>query len=198
MKTRQHTSGGVSVQVKGKNLSISPTLHNQVVRKMERLDKYLDRLQEIEVELGVEHTRAAGRHNRVEATGLVFGRVIRVVASGADMYTAIDEAVDKLYRQLNRQKEKMKSHHGGKLSEEIVVEPVSNEDTSSLDGEMDAQPVIIIEHIDMKPQFEDEAMEELQAGRQGFYVFLNAQSEQINVLYRHSDGTFGLIQPRTG
>lgn len=199
MGKTNRTAGGVSVHVKGKNLSITPALRDQVVHKMTKLDKYLDRLQEIEVELCTEKTRQADHHNQVEATTHVLGRTIRVTAANSDMYAAIDEAVDKLYRQLNRKKERVKGHHNGKLAEVVPLEDLSDvaagEETQ---GQEPDEPVIRVELLEMKPQFEDEAIEEMEQQGKTFYVFLNARNEHVNVVYRHSDGTYGLIKPRVG
>src|SRR5438270_4124391 len=117
MKSARQTGSGVSIQVKGKGLPVTQALREQVTYKMKRLDKYLDRLQTIEVELCHEKTRESIHQNQVEATAHVPGRTIRVTTSNADMYAAIDEAVDKLYRQLNRKKERMKAHHFTKPAE---------------------------------------------------------------------------------
>jgi putative sigma-54 modulation protein len=196
MKKGHRTPGGVSVQVKGKNLAVTPALHDQVVHKMNRLDKYLDRLSAIEVELCTEKTRQADHHNHVEATAHVPGRTIRVNADNSDMYAAIDLAVDKLYRQLNRQKERMKTHRGGRgtPAERSISEGVEKE----AEGERAADTPLHVERLDVKPQYEEEAIEEMDALGRDFYVFLNARNEQLNVLYRREDGSYGLIEPRTG
>jgi putative sigma-54 modulation protein len=196
MGKTHRTAGGVSVLVKGKNLSITPALRDQVVHKMTKLDKYLDRLQEIEVELCTEKTRQADHHNQVEATTHVLGRTIRVTATNSDMYAAIDDAVGKLYRQLNRKKERVKGHHNGKLAEVVPLEDLSDMAVGEETQEEPDEPVIRVELLEMKPQFEDEAIEEMELQGKNFYVFLNARNEQVNVVYRHSDGTYGLIEPR--
>ena len=194
MKREHHTPGGVSVQVKGKNIPVTPALRDLVVRKMHRLDKYLNRLQAIEVELCTESTRDASHHNHVEATTHVLGRTIRVTSNNSDMHAAIDEAVDKMYRQLNRQKERIKSHHGSKPAEVLPL-PEAPATEPALPRGDGAAPVIRVERLSDKPRFEEEAIEEMEALGQDFYVFLNARSEQMNVVYRRTDGTYGLIQP---
>lgn len=198
MRKGNRTAGGVSVRVKGKNIAITQPLHDQVVHKMAKLDKYLDRLNEIEVELWTEKTREADRHNHVEATAHVLGRTIRVTSEDSDMYAAIDEAVDKFYRQLNRHKERLKAHHAGKLSDVLPV--VEGElglaaDVADERAEPVEEPRILVERLEMKPQFEDEAIEEMEVLGQSFYVFLNARNESVNVVYRRADGAYGLIEP---
>lgn len=197
MKRAHGPAGEVDVRVKGKNLTITPALHDQVVEKMRKLDKYLDRLQGIDVELSTEKTREADRHNVVEATTHVAGRTIRACTEGADMYAAIDEAVDKLYRQLNRQKERMKSHHGGRAPEVLPVEAGVDlpADVGEINEPLDR--VIRIERLDVKPQFEDEAIDELESSGKQFHVFVNAQSEQVNVVYRDQSGGYVLVKTKS-
>jgi putative sigma-54 modulation protein len=201
MKKGRRTQAKVSVRVKGKNMVITPALRELVEHKMGRLDKYHDRLREIEVELCTEKTREASRHNHVEATTYLLGRTIRVTAEDDEMYAAIDEAVDKLYRQLNRQKERLKAHHGVKLAEALPVEetaPAIFDEAVELGPDAVGAPVILTERLEVKPLFEDEAVLEMDAQAHDFYVFLNARSERLNVLYRRGDGTYGLIEPVPG
>lgn len=200
MKKGNRTPGGVSVQVKGKNLAIPGSLHDQVVHKMHRLDKYLDRLDELHVELSTEKTRDSDHHNHVEVTAHVPGQTLRVTCVNADMHAAIDEAVMKLYRQLNRKKERMKSHHSRPL-DVLVGDAMETAPEATISQPADpgeAAEITRVERLEVKPQFEDEAIAELAGSDNVFYVFLNARNEQVNVLYRRGDGTFGLIEPRTG
>lgn len=197
MKKEHRTSGRVDVHVKGKNLTITAALQDQVVNKMHRLDKYLDRLERIDVELWTEHTREADQHNHVEATAHVLGRTIRVATVHSEMYAAVDEAVDKLYRQLNRHKERIKSHHGAKLADLLPGEEPETAPAPNGMVELEATaPELLVERLDVEPIFEDEAIEEFHAGQKPFLVFLNARNEQVNVLYRRQDGHYGLIEPR--
>lgn len=194
--------GEVTIRVKGRNLAITPPLHDLVVHKMGRLERYLDRLSDIEVELCTEKTREAVRHNHVEATAHVPGRTIRVTAENSDMQAAVDEAVDKLYRQLNRKKERMKAHHAGKLADVLPTVGreggVPEDAETSVDGSAEAPSPLVVERLEMKPQFEDEAIEAMDALGRDFYVFLNARSENLNVVYRRPDGSYGLIEPSPG
>jgi putative sigma-54 modulation protein len=197
LRKGRQTPADVNVQVKGKNLSISASLRDQIVKKMQRLDKYLVRINGIEVEVWTEKTRDAGQVCHINAMTHATGRTLRVTASDVEMLTAVDDAVDKLYRQLNRTKEKMKAHSASKPSEAIASELTAS-DLSLTSEDHAAEPVILVEYLQVKPQFEDEAIIELESLKRTFYVFLNARNEQVNVLYRHADGTYGLIEPRVG
>lgn len=190
---RTRDSGGVDVHVKGKNLTVTPALHDQIVRKMERLDKYFDRLQDIDIELSQEKTRDLDQQCHVEATTRVAGRTLRVTGTDGEMYAAVDQVVDKFYRRLNRHKERLKEHSGSKLAElPVVVDQVPD------DTPRERVPSIRPERVTLEPMFEDDAVDELEAGKRDFLMFINAHSEQINVLYRRPDGDYGLVEPRVG
>lgn len=202
MKRSHQPPGQVEVQVKGSHLPVTQALHDQVVQKMAKLDRYFDRLQTIEVELCWEKTRAADQQNRVEATTHVKGRTLRVVATHSDMYAAIDEAVDKLQRSLNRQKERTKSHGTNKIADILPASPTSEDESltglTEIDFESARDAVITHERLEIKPQFEEEAIAEMDASGLSFYVFMNARNESVNVLYRHGDGSYGVIEPQAG
>jgi putative sigma-54 modulation protein len=197
----RHPHQEPTVHVKGKNMTVTPALHDQVVNKMGRLEKYHDRVQTIEVELHTEKTREAAYQSCVEAITHVRGKTLRVTATHEDMHAAIDEAVDKLYRQLHKQKERLKSHHSSKLAE-IVPEPsVDNEspefdvpDDGGASSDADAT-VVHVERLDVEALFEEEAIQEMEALGHGFHVFLNARNERVSVLYKRSDGGYGVIEP---
>jgi putative sigma-54 modulation protein len=200
MKRSHQPPGQVEVQVKGSHLVVTQALNDQVVQKMAKLDRYFDKLQTVEVELCWEKTREASQQNRVEAITHVKGRTLRVVATDSDMYAAIDEVVDKLHRTLNRQKERTKSHGTNKIVDILPagteVDEPDSPDSGDIEPDTDAQPVIVRERLEVKPQFEEEAIAEMDASGLTFYVFLNARNETVNVAYRHSDGTYGVIEPQ--
>lgn len=202
MKRSHQPAGQVEVHVKGSHLVVTQALNDQVVQKMSKLDRYFDRLQAVEVELCWEKTREASQQNRVEAITHVKGRTLRAVAAHSDMYAAIDEVVDKLHRSLNRQKERSKSHGTNKIVDIVppdveTAEPEPGEPLNVEPGN-DNEPVIVRERLEVKPQFEEEAIAEMDASGLAFYVFMNARNECINVVYRHADGTYGLIEPQAG
>ncbi|HZU11209.1 MAG TPA: ribosome-associated translation inhibitor RaiA [Chloroflexota bacterium] len=174
----------VPVHVKGRGVQVTPSLRDHVSRKMQRLSRYLDRLQTIDVILTHERTREADTQHQIEAVAHVPGRTLTVKSAGPDMLTAVDDAVDKLYRQLNRKKERMKGHHGPR-TEPIEIPVLEDEEPEA----------ISVERVDAKPMFEEEAAALLDEGNRPFVVFLNARNEQINVLYRKPNGLLALVEP---
>jgi ribosome hibernation promoting factor len=188
MKTGNGTAGEIDIHVKGKGLSVTPALRDLVERKMSRLDKYHDRLQSVDVELIHEKTRATDQQNAVDVVARVPGRTIRVQAAAAEIHAAVDEAVDKMYRHLNRTKERQKAHHGSSTAEIMATgeeEPV-------------VRARISVERPMVEPLSEEDAVEMLEGSGRALYVFLNARSQHVNVVYRREDGGYAVIEPRVG
>lgn len=189
MRTGDGTAGGIDVHVKGKGLTVTPALRDLVERKMARLDKYHDRLQSVDVELIREKTRETDQQSSVDVIARIPGQTIRVQASAADIHAAVDEAVDKMYRNLNRRKERQKAHHGGKAVEVLgVEEPEPAVQTAR----------ITVERPLVEPLDEEDAIQALEDSGRPVYVFLNARNEQVNVVYRRDDGGFSIVEPRAG
>jgi putative sigma-54 modulation protein len=108
------------------------------------------------------------------------------------MYSAIDIALDKLEKQIKKNKEKIRKYRGGSKSntrEDIV------EDTPFMEDE--AGRHVIVRNIEYKPMDVEEAIMQINLVNDNFLVFTDARSNRVNVLYRRKDGNFGLIQPRS-
>jgi putative sigma-54 modulation protein len=188
MRTHDRTVGRIDIHVKGKGISVTPALRDLVERKMSRLDKYHDRLQSIDVELIREKTRASDQQNAVDVVARVPGQTIRVQATAAEIHAAVDEAVDKMYRHLNRKKERLKDHHAGKPAEVLAPEAEEREGEARITVE---RPLVV-------PLSEEDAVEALEESGRPVYVFLNARNQQVNVVYRRSGGGYSVVEPRAG
>mgnify|MGYP001553233433 CR=1 FL=1 len=172
-----------------KKIDPSSSLKSYVRKKLDRFDKLLDSPGEAHVVLSVEKIR------HIAEITLTCDKIrIHAKEESESMYSSIDTLVDKLKIQINKNKEKVRRHMSGNKksikgsdagypADEIVPE------TSAIDR-------IIVETIDYKPMDVEDAVIELDSGRQSFFVFNNARTEQLNVLYKHNNGKLGLIQPR--
>ena len=164
----------------------SDALKSYAMEKVERLTKYFDGLVEGHVVLGQEKIRHMAEVT-LQANGF------RVVAKeeNADFYTAIDNVVDKLERQLKRHKEKLKRH-----------KPLSNRERRSLresvyayeSFEEEVPRVIQTEHYTTHPMSVDEAVMDMDLSGNAFVVFTD-EDEKVKVVYRRDDGHYGLIEP---
>ena len=168
-----------------KNLDPSDHLKSYVGDKLDRFDKFLDNPAEANVVLAVEKFRHIAEIN-------ISGDRLSIVGKEetVDMYSAIDMVLDKLEKQIKKNKEKTRERRSA----------AKNRNRSMLDEESDLpdediERQIKIRNIEYKPMDIEEAALQMDLTEDNFLVFTNARSDQINVLYRRRDGHFGLIQP---
>ena len=168
-----------------KNLEPSEHLKTYVSEKLNRFDKLLDNPAEAGVMLVVE------KHRHIAEVSIAGDRlsIIGKEETG-DMYSAIDKVLDKLEKQLKRNKQKIRERRAGAKGQTRTIReesPALPEDEFVRD--------IKIENLEYKPMDVEEAVLQMGLTDQNFLVFTNARSSQINVLYRRKDGHYGLIQP---
>jgi putative sigma-54 modulation protein len=169
-----------------KNLDPSEHLKSYVTEKLNRFDKLLDNPAEAGVVLIVE------KHRHIAEVNITGDRInINGKDETGDMYSAIDMVLDKLEKQLKRSKQKIRERRASAKGQTRTI----REEGPRMTDE-DAAPQIKVESIDYKPMDIEEAVLQMDLVDQGFLVFTNARSSQINVLYRRKDGHYGLIQPR--
>ena len=169
-----------------KNLDPSEHLKSYVTEKLNRFDKLLDNPAEAGVVLIVE------KHRHIAEVNITGDRInINGKDETGDMYSAIDMVLDKLEKQLKRSKQKIRERRASAKGQTRTI----REEGPRMTDE-DAAPQIKVESIDYKPMDIEEAVLQMDLVDQGFLVFTNARSSQINVLYCRKDGHYGLIQPR--
>jgi len=176
-----------------KNLDSSDHLKSYVGDKLERLDKYLDNPAEASVVLTVEKFRHIAEINIAGDRLSINGK-----EETNDMYSAIDMVLDKLEKQIKKNKQKIRERRTSSKSRGRSI----NRNRAMLEDERilpedDAERQIKITNIEYKPMDIDEAVLQMDLIEDNFLVFTNAKSDQINVLYRRRDGHYGLIQPRS-
>lgn len=170
-----------------KKIDPSSSLKDYVQKKLEKFDKMLDSPAEAYVVLSVEKIR------HIAELTLTCDKVkIHAKEESESMYSSIDALMDKVRSQIKKNKEKVKRHMSGN-KKSIKDESIDSQELLS-DNLTTGQ--IIIENIDYKPMDIEDAVAELNSGKHSFFVFNNARSEQLNVLYKHNNGKLGLIQPK--
>jgi len=163
------------------------SLKTYAEEKVSKIKKYLDSPMEAHIVLSVEKFR-----HQADVTVSVNGVRIKGVEETGDMYSAIDQVMDKIEKQVKRHLSKIRNHRSENLkSEEISVREEADE-TKVLAQE---GPVIEVEKMIAKPMDPEEAAMQLNLSGQDFLVFRNAKSREINVIYRRGDGNLGLIEP---
>lgn len=173
----------MKISIFGKNLEVSDYLRDMVEKKVTKLDRFFPKDANAQVTLSLEHNR-----HIAEVTIPYDGMVIRADESTGDMYASIDGVIEKLERQIDRYKTRVSRAHKAAPS---IPEP---EDADDIDE--DEEPRIVrVKRFDIKPMDEEEAMLQIEMLGHSFYVFENAQTGKINVLYKRKDGNYGLIEP---
>lgn len=190
----------VSVTIHARDLNLSPRLKEYVEKKVSRLDHYLPSISEARVDLTEAKTaRSAGDRQVAQLTVHARGQVLRSEERKDDIFAAVDAALDKMQRQIERYKGKRQRGRGTGASADTVGEPL---ETTLLDAEdTEETPVAVVrrKRFAILPMNEAEALEQMQLlGHDNFFVFYNADTNRINVLYRRHDGAFGLIDPEIG
>jgi putative sigma-54 modulation protein len=177
----------MEVSIFARNMEMTPRLKEHVERKVGKLDRYLPSIEEARVDLAVENTRSAAHRQIAQLTVRVRGTILRAEERTNDMFASIDAVLDKMYRQIARYKGKRRDrwHTAAEslpVEEEAVEEPT---------GE-----IVRVKRFDVRPMLPDEAIEQMELLGHHFYVFLDADENAINVVYRREDGNYGLLQPR--
>ncbi len=169
-----------------KNIDASEHLKSYVGDKLNRFDRLLDNPAEASVVLSVEKFRHIAE---IKITG------DRLKINGKeetnDMYSAIDMVLDKLEKQIKKNKQKIRGHRGA--GGKVRVADAMARDMGASDEEADRR--IKVKNIEYKPMDIEEAVMQMDLVKDNFLVFTNARTDRVNVLYRRKDGHFGLIQP---
>ena len=183
--------------VKSRNAKVSDRQHTYIEEKLTKLERYLDKISKVTVEVAEEQRRNEGNVHRAQVT-LVgdHGILLRAEERAADLYTAIDVVSDNLQRQIQRYKDK--HWRRGRLRRQggEIVEVGAETNGAAMAVDEEQRPRIVrTKEFQVKPMFSDEAVEQMELLGHDFFVFRDAENSQINVLYRREDGNYGLIVP---
>ena len=176
------------LQVKGRNLEVSDSIRSYAQEKLGKLERQLHDPTRVELELAVERNPSIAENQIAEATIWTKGPVLRAKESSQDMKASIDQLVDKLERQVTRYREKRQrksSRRDGALVEDVPGVPVETEGG-----------IVKTKHFPDKPMTPEEAVLQLELVGHDFFVFRNADTGEVNVVYKRRDGAFGLIEPQ--
>ena len=177
------------LQVKGKNLDVSDSIRSYAEEKLKKLERQLADPTQIELELSVERNPSISANNVAEATIWTKGPTLRAREASADMRASIDQLVDKLERQVTRYRQKRRRRTGRDDGATLQAAAAPSEET---------EPVIVkTKQFAVKPMSPEEAVLQLELVGHDFFVFQDAESGEVNVVYRRRDGHYGLIEPQT-
>ncbi len=187
--------------IQGKNIEVTDAIREYVHQKIEKAVSHFSNITtEVDVHLSVARNQRINAKQLAEVTIYANGTVIRAQESSESLYASIDLVADKIARQLRKYKEKRQSkkHHAVKTS--AVVDPeavVSENPIGDREPELPGR-VVRNKYFAMPPMSPEEALEQLELVDHDFFMFRNAETGEINVIYERNHGGFGLIQPRNG
>ncbi|HEB76416.1 MAG TPA: ribosome-associated translation inhibitor RaiA [Nitrospirae bacterium] len=172
----------MNIIINGRHLDITPALRDYAVNKVRKFEKYLSSITEAVVTLSVEKYR-----HKAEVLLKANGVMIQAEGVTGEIYSSIDEVVEKLERQTKKYKEKQISQRKESKAQ-AAPQPVEAEPSPEV-------KIIREKKVAMKPMTPEEAAMQMELIGQDFLVFTNADSGSINVIYRRKDGDLGLIEP---
>lgn len=173
----------MQLSVKGRNLEVTDALRTYAEEKVQRMGKYLEGIGAGNVVLSVE------KHRQIaEVTLRIRDLTVRAEESTDDMYSSIDLVAEKLERQILRYKERIVAH---------MDRPGHREDRQALASAPVAEGLRVVKtkRFAVKPAEVEEAILQMDLLGHNFYVFRNARTDEVNVVYRRRDGHYGLIEP---
>jgi putative sigma-54 modulation protein len=176
--------------VKGKNVEVPERVREYAERRLRRLDRLLDDRSDVIVELANEQHRSAADAHMVDVTLFIDGRTLHSHAAGSSYQAAIDEVVDKVERQAVDYKEKPRLRARPEEEKEILRRLADGTATPGNEPR-----IVKVKRFAIEPMFEEDAVARMEELGHRFFVFVNAETERVAILYRRNDGDYGIIEP---
>lgn len=172
------------ITITGRNIDLTNGIKEAVEDKLSKLEKYFTPDTDVNVTLSVEKER-----QKIEVTIPIKGHIIRSEQVSSDMYVSIDMVEETIERQLKKYRTKLvdKKQSGSNFQAEYIDAAIDDEDVA---GE-----IVRTKRIGLKPMFPEDACIEMELTGHDFFVFRNAETDEINVVYKRKGNTYGLIEP---
>src|SRR5215207_4335537 len=200
--SRSGRSASMEIQVRGNGVRINDGLREFIDRRATRLDRMLDRVVDAKLELRALHNRVGPDTTAAQLTIRSGREVLRAEERAADQLVAIDQAFDKLERQIRRVHDKRSRRHapGQETIRGDVREPetIAAIDEVDLDDEQDVGDLVRTKRFVVKPMDVEEAIEQMELLGHDFFLFHYVDEDIPSVVYRRRDGAYGLLIPKGG
>ncbi len=182
------------LEIVGHDFDVTERIQEYVEKKVAKIERHLSSIEEIHVDLShLKSARSAADRYVAQMTVRGKGLLLRVEERADDIRKSVDDAADKMDRQIVRFKGKRQTGRGdGKSAAEVApeIEPMPEIETE------EAPVIVRRKKFDIIPMTEEEAIEQMKLlGHDNFFIFYNAKASAVNVLYRRRDDTYGLIEP---
>jgi putative sigma-54 modulation protein len=181
----------MELEITGKNIQLVPEIRDYIERKLGRLNRHLPDITTSKVEITEEKTKSPRQHFVVQMTIDSRGTLLRSEERGKDLFTAIDRVAEVMDRQIE--------HYKGKLYDKgRGISLARGEFTEETETAPPSPRVVKLKRFAVKPMSTAEAIDQMELLRHDFFLFFNADSERLNMVYRRKDGDYGLIEPELG
>jgi len=179
----------MELQIIGKNIKLTPAIHRNIEHKLGKLGHHLPKITESKVEVAEEKTKSPQQRFVVRITI----ESSRAALRGEDRGSTLTEAIDKVAATMERQIE----HYKGKLYDKgRGSSPIRSGFTEAT--KTTPPSVVKVKRFAVKPMSVTEAIDQMELLKHDFFLFFNADNEELNLLYRRKDGNYGLIEPELG
>lgn len=173
----------MNINIRGKKLELTDAIKNYVEEKIGRIDKYFKNKNDITANVLV---KIRGNKQVVEVTINTHGLILRGEETNDDLYAAIDIVSDKIERQIRKNKTRM--------HKKIHKEKIQDFDLSFESLDEEELQIVKRKTLDIKPMSEEEAILQMELLSHSFFVFKNANTDYVNVIYKRKDNNYGLIE----
>jgi putative sigma-54 modulation protein len=182
----------MEILIQAKKAAADPEIKAYAQAKLEKLARHFDHVLQARMELGTEKNKSLESMKVAELTVHVTGRtgnILKAVQSAQHMNEAVDLVIDKMDRQIRQHKEKLKDHRQAK-----PLGSIGQPSPLPAGGPRRPNEVTRIKRFKMKPISEEQARQEMEDLGHAFFLFLNEDSQELNLLYRRNDGSLGLVE----
>jgi putative sigma-54 modulation protein len=176
----------MNIIVSAKNMELTQALKATVEKKLSKLEKYFNPNVEVQATLSVQKNRQI-----IEVTIPFNGVILRGEEENEDMYASIDLVVDKIERQIRKVKTRLARRQAGDALKFQYIP----DDPAGKDKDIEEHKIVRTKRFAMKPMSSEEAVLQMELLGHNFFVYENAESGDVNVVYKRKDGNFGLIEP---
>lgn len=174
----------MNIIIRGKHIELTDALKEYVMKRVGKLEKYSDEFMDVQVTLLVERDR-----HRVEVTAPIHGMILRGEEETEDMYSSIDMVIEKLERQIDK--------YRTRINRRMRTKILKDHDPKHEAEDEPREEIVRHKKFPAKPMSVEEAIMQMNLIGHNFFVFTNAESQEMNVVYIRNNGDYGLLQPQT-
>ncbi|MFC5631808.1 MULTISPECIES: ribosome hibernation-promoting factor, HPF/YfiA family [Streptococcus] len=181
----------IRFSIRGENIEVTEAIRDYVESKISKIEKYFHENQELNARVNLKVYRE--KTAKVEVTIPIDSIMLRAEDVSQDMYGSIDLVVDKIERQIRKNKTKIAKKHREKVATGQVF---TSEFEAEVDEEVPATKVVRTKHVTLKPMDLEEALLQMDLLGHDFFIYTDSEDNVTNVLYRREDGELGLIETK--